>query len=354
MISPSYWFMIIIFIADFYRLTILDSCFFNIKKGVSMVQRFLVYGFLIIQSYHLFGMQIRKNKRKTFESIIESSSSRDVACAIMTARAGRSFYTSQRSSGIYNPAVPEFRLSRSKLENFVQCPTCFYIDRRLGTGTPPGYPFSLNSAVDELLKKEFDAYRARQEVHPLCLAAGLDVVPFAHRDINAWRNSLSAGLQTKIRGTNILLQGGIDDVWQDRATHELIVVDYKATSKKDQVSLDADWQDGYKRQVEVYQYLLRNQGYKVSDTAYFVYANGISDASSFDNILKFNTRLLPYEGNDAGVEPTVIAAYECLQSDTIPSDVRAQQLAARCQMCQYAVARARHVAQRTDDAQEAI
>jgi len=43
------------------------------------------------------------------------------------------------------------------------------------------------------------------------------------------------------------------------------------------VTLDAEWQDGYKRQMEIYQWLLRQNGLKVSDTGYFVYCNGKTD-----------------------------------------------------------------------------
>ena len=61
--------------------------------------------------------------------------------------------------GKYNPAEERlFKLSRSKVESFVQCKRCFYLDRRLGVGQPPGFPFNLNSAVDNLLKNEFDHY----------------------------------------------------------------------------------------------------------------------------------------------------------------------------------------------------
>jgi len=49
-----------------------------------------------------------------------------------------------------------FALSRSKVELFQDCPRCFYLDRRLGIARPPGFPFNLNSAVDALLKTEFD------------------------------------------------------------------------------------------------------------------------------------------------------------------------------------------------------
>ena len=49
-----------------------------------------------------------------------------------------------------------FKLSRTKIELFTGCPRCFFLDRRLGISRP-GFPaFTLNNAVDYLLKKEFD------------------------------------------------------------------------------------------------------------------------------------------------------------------------------------------------------
>jgi hypothetical protein len=66
-----------------------------------------------------------------------------------------------------------FPLSRSKVELYLDCPRCFYLDRRLGVGRPAGFPFNLNAAVDALLKREFDDYRARGEAHPLMREAEL-------------------------------------------------------------------------------------------------------------------------------------------------------------------------------------
>ena len=78
------------------------------------------------------------------------------------------YYKSKRERNIYDPADSKpFKLSRSKIDLFLECPRCFYMDRRLGVGRPPGFPFALNSAVDALLKKEFDGYRARGQAHPL-------------------------------------------------------------------------------------------------------------------------------------------------------------------------------------------
>ena len=50
-----------------------------------------------------------------------------------------------RSRNLYQPnAEKPFKLSRSKVDSFISCRRCFYIDRKLGVGHPPGFPFTLN------------------------------------------------------------------------------------------------------------------------------------------------------------------------------------------------------------------
>lgn len=225
------------------------------------------------------------------------------------------YYNPQRTRNIYDPSSTElFRLSRSKIDLFLECPKCFYYDRRLGVGRPPGYPFSLNSAVDALLKKEFDIHRAVGTAHPLMQQYGIDAIPLAHDRIDEWRDSLRRGVTYAVPNTNLLITGGVDDVWV-KDTGELIIVDYKATSKAGEVSLDAEWQDGYKRQMEVYQWLFRKNGFKVSDTGYFVYCNGDSSKEAFNGKLEFDIKLIPYTGNDGWVEGAARDAYACLQGD---------------------------------------
>ena len=240
------------------------------------------------------------------------------------------YYKPLRSRNLYKQTdAKPFRLSRSKVDLFLECPRCFYLDRRLGIGRPPGYPFSLNSAVDALLKKEFDMHRAHKTVHPLVDAFGLDLVPFQHEYIEEWRDSLRRGITYQLPGTNILVTGGVDDVWVDPKTDELVIVDYKATSKNGEVNLDAAWQDGYKRQMEVYQWLFRKNGFTVKKTGYFVYCNGKADGDAFNGRLEFDIKLLPYEGDDSWVESTIVKAHKVLCNDAIPESTPA------CDYCAY-------------------
>ena len=237
-------------------------------------------------------------------------------------------YRPQRVRYLYDPKSPKpFKLSRSRIENFMRCKRCFYLDRRLGVGHPPGYPFSLNIAVDALLKKEFDTYRSEQKPHPICFENGIEVIPFSHNNLDSWRNN-KRGIRYHHRDTNFVVTGAVDDIWIN-PKGELIVVDYKATSKKEEVSLDAEWQIGYKRQMEIYQWLFRKNGFKVSDTGYFVYCNGKKNLDSFDKQLHFDVSLLPYAGDDSWVEGAIMQAYKCLQSTEIPP------LTESCDYCQY-------------------
>ena len=228
------------------------------------------------------------------------------------------YYRGKRSRNIYpGKGDRPFKLSRSKIDLYLNCPRCFYIDRRLGLAQPPGYPFNLNSAVDTLLKREFDQYRKEKTPHPLMKKFGIDAIPFQHDDLEDWRNSLSKGIQFHHKETDLLITGGVDDVWENKEG-ELLVVDYKATSKNGEVNLDAPWQISYKRQMEIYQWLFKKNGFKVNNTGYFVYCNGKRERPRFDNRLEFDVTILPYEGTTSWVEQPIMKIHECLNINKVP------------------------------------
>jgi len=229
---------------------------------------------------------------------------------------------------LYNPKSEEaFKVSRSKIDLFIECPKCFYLDRRLGVSRPQGFPFNLNSAVDTLLKKEFDIHRKQGTPHPLMESYDIDAVPFKDGRMDKWRENFT-GVEVHHKPTNFVVFGAVDDIWQ-KPNEELLVVDYKATSKEAEVTLDAEWQDGYKRQMEVYQWLLRGNNLKVSDTGYFVYANGKRDREAFDGKLEFDVKIIPYTGSDKWVDKTLMDMKKCLDSDEIPKS------APNCEYCTY-------------------
>lgn len=231
-----------------------------------------------------------------------------------------------------------FKVSRSKIELFMQCPRCFWLDTRLKIKRPSSPPFNINKAIDELFKKEFDVYRAKKQPHPIMKDNQIKAVPFAHKDLDTWRENF-VGVVHVHKPTNLHVFGAVDDVWVDD-DGKLIVVDYKATAKDKpvkQLGPVGGWQDMYRRQMEVYQWLLRQNGFDVSDTGYFVYATGTQDRPGFNNVVEFDTHVFPHTGSSDWVDETLLQMKRTLDGDMPEVGVAA--MGGPCEHCEYAKAR---------------
>lgn len=239
-------------------------------------------------------------------------------------------WTSTWKKKYYIPHQKEaFKLSRSKIDMFIECPRCFYLDRRLEVARPSMAPFLLNTAVDHLLKKEFDMHRKEATPHPIMTDNGLELIPFNHPKIDEWRENF-VGVQYLHEESNFLVFGAVDDLWTD-TKGKVHVVDYKATSKDEAVKAlePTRWHDQYRRQMEIYQWLLRNNDIDISDTGYFVYVNGRKDLDGFDGKLEFEINLIPYKGKADWIDDVLIKIKKCLDNDTIP------EAGGDCEYCKY-------------------
>lgn len=241
-------------------------------------------------------------------------------------------YWQQRSIPYKPGQETAFKVSRSKIELFTQCPRCFWLDIRLKITRPSSPPFNINKAIDELLKKEFDIYRQKAEPHPWMTDNQIKAVPMQNENLDTWRHNFT-GVSTLHEPTNLHVFGAVDDVWIND-DGEVIVVDYKATSKNKPVDINADWQITYKRQMEVYQWLLRANGFKVSNIGYFVYTNGRIDQAGFYDKLEFTTKIIPYTGSDDWVESTLLNMKQCMDGDM--PEVGIAIMGGTCEFCEYA------------------
>jgi len=236
----------------------------------------------------------------------------------------------KRKRNLYKNSIENFSISRSKIDLFVECPRCFYLDRKLGLGRPSMPGWTLNSAVDQLLKTEFDLYRDKQERHPLMIEYDINAVPFQHEELPKWRDDIYrfVGASTIDEQTGLKIQGIIDDIWVT-PENEMLIVDYKATSTTRTISLDDEYKSGYKRQMEIYQWLFRKMGFRVSSTGYFVFANGIKERDVFDRKLEFDLTILAYTGDDSWVSPAILEIKNVLDSDQLPDPGE------DCEYCEY-------------------
>ncbi len=228
------------------------------------------------------------------------------------------------------------KLSRSKLELFTECPRCFWLDRKQGIKRPPPAPYTINNAVDYLLKQEFDVHRGKGTRHPIMEKHSIDAVPFQHDDMNKWRHNFT-GVQFHHQATDFTITGAVDDVWIN-PNKELIVVDYKATGANQHQIYDS-----YRRQMEIYQWLLRSNGFQVSDTGYFVFAR-VSKAGGFAlpaadsgegeimGRLSFNLFVEPIKGDDSWIEDTIQRAKKTFDLEKAP------EASPTCGYCAYRAA----------------
>ena len=240
-----------------------------------------------------------------------------------------------RSSSIYKSNQSEdFKISRGKFSNFLTCPRCFYLDRVVGLD-PPGTPgWTLNDTTDHLLKKEFDDCRNSQTPHRLFLKNGLEhVVPYQHPDMDKWRDSLHHGLTARFEDTNIILTGGVDDIWQNTKNGKLILVDYKSQANsaplEPKTYLSDVYKHGYKVQIDFYAYLLQKMGFDVEDTAFFLVCNADRDADGFYGKMNFQEVLIPYLWKSNWIREQIVQMIKLL------NDKKAPEANSSCKNCAY-------------------
>ena len=242
-------------------------------------------------------------------------------------------FRSRKSSMYQRGSNEPFVISRSKFSSFIDCSRCFYLDRVKGLKEPSMPGWSLNSAVDELLKKEFDFHRKEKTPHSIMVENKLNLIPFDHPEIDKWRESLTGGISYLDNETNLILKGGIDDVWFDQDSKELIVVDYKAQSTSYPVEtksyLESKFHQGYKRQMDIYVHILRNMDFKVSSLTYFLVCNAEKSFKKFDEKLNFTVTLIPYKADPAWIPGKIKEMKKTLESKVIPD------FNENCERCTY-------------------
>lgn len=213
------------------------------------------------------------------------------------------------------------KLSRSRLELFLECPQCFWFLMNKKISRLPSYPYAINQAIDGLLKEEFDQHRKNGTQHEVMKKYNINAIPFNHPEMDNWRNT-KRGIQFKHSATEFLVYGAVDDIWVE-PNGKLIVVDYKATGAK-----ETKIHDSYKRQMEVYQWLLEKNGFKVSDHGYFFFAQVDKETGFHKGKLSFDLTIEPCEGDIGWIEDALKKAKNCLENKIPDSE-------SECEFCKY-------------------
>jgi len=186
------------------------------------------------------------------------------------------------------------QLSPNSLTLFLECPHCFWLEKRQGIKRPPPYPYALNTAVDILLKQEFDAYRAKGEPHPLILAHNIPAKLFPNQDLlNQWRSNF-VGIRFYDSDLDATLFGAVDDILEFE-DGKLAPLDYKSTG-----STVANIYDRFQLQMDIYTYLLEKNGFLTPRKGYLAFYI-VDKGNGFGDRLPFRKELHEIETNPSDV-----------------------------------------------------
>ena len=219
-------------------------------------------------------------------------------------------------------AKDQVTLSRWQLNLFTECPRCFWLQNRHGVKQPKSFPMALNIAMDQLLKAEFDAYRAAGTLPPILAECGMQAKLFADTEtLEEWRNNFR-GLRWKDPKTGHTLYGAVDDILEF-PDDSLAVVDYKSSGAK-----EATVYPSYQLQMDVYTYLLQRLGYRTAPKAYFAFFLAVKD-DGFKGRLPFRAQLLEISPEPDRVHDLFKRAVALAQSDDEPEP------GAACDLCRW-------------------
>jgi len=153
-----------------------------------------------------------------------------------------------------------YKLSPSSLSLFKDCPRCFWLHQNNEHKRPTGIFPSLPSGMDKILKEHFDSFMEKGKLPPelkndsICKNMKL----FENKDIlEEWRNNFR-GIRYEDSDGN-LLRGAVDNILVNG--DKLVVLDYKTRG----YPLKEDTPNYYQNQLNIYTFLLRENGYKTEN-----------------------------------------------------------------------------------------
>ncbi len=211
------------------------------------------------------------------------------------------------------------QLSPNSLNLFLECSHCFWLDKNLGIKRPQPYAFGLNATLDELLKEEFDAYRAKKLRPELLEKNDISAKLFSsQRIINQWRNP-SVGLRFYDEDLKATLFCVLDDALEfPMRSKEVAVVplDYKSTGQKISKVYDA-----FQLHMDVATYLLQKNGYKIKRKGYLAFYV-IDKSKGFLDKLPFQKKIVEIETDPGSVRELFREAVNMLREGQPPKHSR--------------------------------
>jgi len=161
-----------------------------------------------------------------------------------------------------------FKLSPTSLNLMQECPRCFWLEKHETWKRPSGIFPSLPNGMDKILKIHFDKFMKKGKMPPeLCEKMECKNLKLFDDEnlLLVWRNNLK-GISWIDEERNVL-HGAVDNILINKLNNKLIVLDYKTRG----YPLKEDTSEHYQLQLDVYSFLLKNNGYETEDFSYLLF-----------------------------------------------------------------------------------
>jgi hypothetical protein len=205
-----------------------------------------------------------------------------------------------------------FSISPNSLNLFLECPACFWLEKKMKIKRPAPYPYTLNQAVDLLLKEEFDLYRKKKELPPILKEKKLKAHLFPNQALlDQWRNS-RVGMRYFEKELNAIFFGAPDDVLEFE-DGKLAPLDYKTTGNKISTVYDR-----FQIQMDFYTFLLEKNGFETKRKGYLIFYI-VERNSGFNDRLPFKKELVEIETDPSDLLSLLKKAVNTLKSSRCPA-----------------------------------
>ena len=180
-----------------------------------------------------------------------------------------------------------YKISPSTINLMLECPRCFWMQIVKNIKRPAGIFPSLPSGMDGILKVHFDKFMEKGELPPeIKELKGCRLFDDMEK-LKIWRSNFKGLEYTE---GDVMLRGAVDNILVKGK--KLIVLDYKTRG----FPLKDDTHEHYRVQMDLYNFLLRKNGYDTEDYSYllFYYPNRVNDNGE----VVFDTKLVKINVGD--------------------------------------------------------
>lgn len=210
------------------------------------------------------------------------------------------------------------KLSPSRLNLFLDCTRCFWLENIKGIFRPDGVFPSLPSGMDIAIKAHFDRFRKLGELPPEIKGKVVGKLLGDEELITKMRDWKTFSFEDKEMG--VIFRGGLDDCLVHESAH--IPIDFKTRGFK----LEEDSSGYYQNQLDCYALLLEKNGFKQPGFAYLVYY--IVKEVKKNGAVKFDIRVVKIDTDSKRAMDLLRKAVEVLNGPMPePSD--------ECEFCRW-------------------